>query len=304
MLALPILLAVAASEPGPSQSGQCQTIDRENILVRDVAAIVPEFSKLPADFNLGYAPLSGEPRIFRGVDLQNIAKNRGVELATPADVCFKRRTFIPTAEQVHEAMAAGLGIPNAKIEITSSSQHPAPSGEVVYPRDGLQFTENQKDLLWHGYVRYGDEQRFNVWAKVRISAAMKRVVATTNIPAGKPIQASQVRLENCEDSPLDETTVRSLEEAIGFLPKTQLRPAAVIRKNLIERAPDVARGDVVTVRVFEGAAHISLEGRAQQAGVTGSTILVRNPSSGKDFRAQVTGKDQVTIGQIPIGQTQ
>jgi flagella basal body P-ring formation protein FlgA len=299
MLALPILLAVAASEPG-----QCQTIDREYILVRDIAAVVPAFSQLPADFNLGYAPLSGEPRIFRGVDLQNIAKNRGVDLAAPPDLCFKRRTFIPSADQLREAMLAALQIPNAKIEIVSSSQHPAPSGEVVFPRDGLQFTENQKDVLWRGYVRYGDDQHFSVWAKVRISAAMTRVVALTNLPAGKPIQASQVRLESCEDSPLDESTVRSLDEAIGFLPKTQLRPAAVIRKNLIERPPDVARGDLVTVHVFEGAAHISLEARAQQAGVKGSTILVRNPTSGKDFRAEVTGKDQVSVGQNPIEQRQ
>jgi flagella basal body P-ring formation protein FlgA len=77
----------------------------------------------------------------------------------------------------------------------------------------------------------------------------------------------------------------------------------VIRKNQIERAPDVARGDVVTVHVFEGAAHLSMEGRAQQDGVKGANILVRNPSSGKDFRAQVTGKDQVTIGQV-LGQIQ
>src|SRR5579863_6408398 len=97
MLAFPILLAVAASEPG-----QCQIIDREYILARDVAAIVPAFSQLPADFNLGYAPLSGEPRIFRGVDLQNIAKNRGVDLTPPPDLCFKRRTFIPSADQIRE----------------------------------------------------------------------------------------------------------------------------------------------------------------------------------------------------------
>jgi flagella basal body P-ring formation protein FlgA len=38
-----------------------------------------------------------------------------------------------------------------------------------------------------------------------------------------------------------------------------------------------------------------LEGTAQTAGISGGVIVVRNPSSGKDFRAQVTGKDQVTV---------
>ncbi|HLX46136.1 MAG TPA: flagellar basal body P-ring formation chaperone FlgA [Bryobacteraceae bacterium] len=299
ILAIPILLAVAVSEPE-----QCQAIDREYILARDVAAMVPAFAQLSVDFSLGYVPLSGEPRILKGTDLQNIAKNRGVEMATaPADVCFKRRTFVPSSDQLRDAMMAGIGIPDAKIEITSASQHRAPSGDVVFPRAGLQFTENQldkyiKDVLWRGYVRYGEDRRFDIWAKVRITATMTRVVAAANIPAGKPIQAGQLRLETGEDSPLDETVVRSLEEATGFVAKTPLHKASVIRKNQIERAPDVARGDVVTVHVFEGAAHLSMEGRAQQDGVKGASILVRNPSSGKDFRAQVTGKDQVTIGQI------
>jgi flagella basal body P-ring formation protein FlgA len=294
MLSLPILLAVAATEPG-----QCQTIEREYILVRDVAALVPEFSKLPADFNLGFVPLSGEPRILRGENLQNIAKNRGVELAAPADLCFKRNTFIPTAEQVRPAMNAAIGIPDAKIEVLSLSQHAAPSGEIVFPRDGLQYVENQKDLLWHGHVRYGEDQHFGLWAKVRISAMVARVVVAANLAAGKPIQAGQVRLERREDSPLDEGAAASLDEVIGFMPKTQLRASTVIRKAQLERQPDVAKGDVVTVHVYEGAAHLSLEARAQQAGMKGSTILMRNPSSGKDFRAQVTGKDQASVGQIP-----
>jgi flagella basal body P-ring formation protein FlgA len=293
ILALPIFLAMAVQEPG-----QCYAIDREYILVRDVAAVIPAFSQLPADFNLGYIPLSGTPRILKGVDLQNIAKNRGLELPAPEDVCFKRRTFVPAADQIREAMATGLGIPDAKIEISSSSQRLAPVGEVVFPRAGLQLSDSQKDLLWNGYVIYAADQHFGVWAKVRISAPMTRVVAITNIPSGKPIQSNQVRIETYEGSPFDETGEHDLTEVVGYIPKASLRSAAVIRKAQIERPPEVARGDLVTVHVFEGAAHLSLEARAQQAGIMGATILVRNQSSGKDFRAQVTGKDQVTIGQI------
>ena len=258
ILAIPILLAVAAGEPE-----QCHAIDREYILARDVAAMVPAFAQLSADFSLGYVPLSGEPRILKGIDLQNIARNRGVEMAAaPADVCFKRRTFVPSTDQLRDAMMAGLGIPDAKIEITSSSQHRAPSGEVVFPRAGLQFTENQKDLLWRGYVRYGEDRRFDMWAKVRITATMIRVVAAANISAGKPIQVSQLRLETGEDSPLDETVVRSLEDAAGFVAKTPLHKTAVIRKNQIERAPDVARGDLVfplTPSLTQGEHNVTLK---------------------------------------------
>jgi flagella basal body P-ring formation protein FlgA len=49
------------------------------------------------------------------------------------------------------------------------------------------------------------------------------------------------------------------------------------------------------VEIFEGAAHLELEAQALSAGVKGSTILVRNPSSGKDFRVEVTGKGQAAL---------
>jgi len=48
--------------------------------------------------------------------------------------------------------------------------------------------------------------------------------------------------------------------------------------------------------VFAGAAHLVVKAKAQADGVTGSTILVRNLSSGKDFSARVTGKNQAVVG--------
>ena len=244
---------------------------------------------------MGYVLTSGEPRILRGADLQRIAKNQRIDLDQLPDVCFVRETFVPRAEQIRDAMLSelksSLKIEGTKIEILSWSQHPAPAGELIFPRTGIQ-PSGQSEVLWRGYVRYGDNLQFPVWAKVRITATITRVVAAAEIPAGKPIQASQVRLESLEGSPLDETMASSVDEVVGLISKSSLHPGSPIRKAQIERPPDVARGDLVTVQVFAGAAYLKLEGRAESAGVTGSTILVRNLSSGKDFRAQVTGKDQ------------
>jgi flagella basal body P-ring formation protein FlgA len=52
---------------------------------------------------------------------------------------------------------------------------------------------------------------------------------------------------------------------------------------------------MVQVEVTAGAARLVLAGRAQADGVTGATILVKNPTSGKDFRARVTGKGKVSV---------
>ena len=99
-MAIPALLALAAAPGG------CQVIQSDMILARDVAAVVPAFATVPADFPLGYVLTSGEPRILRGADLERIAKNQRLELDRLPDVCFERETFVPQAEQIREAMLA------------------------------------------------------------------------------------------------------------------------------------------------------------------------------------------------------
>jgi flagella basal body P-ring formation protein FlgA len=296
--AIPLLLAFAVSPDG------CHKIQRELILARDVAAVIPAFGQVPGDFNLGYLPASGEPRIFRGVDLERIAKNQRVELTGLQDVCFARETFVPALAQLQGAMLAELkstepNLIGSKIEILSWSQHSAPMGELVFPRAGMQLPQGsgtQREILWNGYVRYGNDQRLPLWAKVRITASITRVVAIASIPIGKPIQANQIRLEVLEDFPFDESLTHSLDDVIGYLSKSFVHAGSPIYRTQIERNPDVTRGDLVTVEVFAGGAHLKLEARAESAGVKGSTIVVRNLSSGKEFRAQVTGKNHATVG--------
>lgn len=288
---LPFLLAVNSLPAG------CRPIDTETVVAHDVASVIPAFAQLPNDFLLGYVSASGAPRIFHGSDLERIAKNRSVELHDLPDVCFARRTFLPQPGQIREAMLTELGIPDAKIEVLSSSQHLAPSGELVFPRAGLQVpVAPATDIVWHGYVLYGDNLKFPVWARARITASVTRVVALTDLQPGKPIQANQIRLESCEDSPLDETAARNLDEVIGYLPRTSLKAAVVIRRTQIVRPADVKQGDVIRVDVFAGAAHLMLEARAESAGFKGSTIMVKNVSSGKSFQATVSGKDRAVVG--------
>jgi flagella basal body P-ring formation protein FlgA len=125
---------------------------------------------------------------------------------------------------------------------------------------------------------------------------MTRVVAIENIPSGTPIRNKQVRLETCEDFLLDQATARNLDEVIGYVPKSLLRAYLPIRKTQLTSLPDVAKGALIDVEVFAGAAHLVVKGKAQSDGFKGSTILVRNLASGKEFRARVAGKDQVVVG--------
>jgi len=79
IMAFPLLFALSAPPA-------CHAIQNEIILARDVAAVVPGFAPVAGDFHLGYVSSSGAPRIFRGADLQRIAKNQGVDILDLPDV--------------------------------------------------------------------------------------------------------------------------------------------------------------------------------------------------------------------------
>jgi flagella basal body P-ring formation protein FlgA len=294
MMAFPFLMALSALPAG------CHTISSDVIFARDVANFIPGFTLVAGDFRLGAVSDSGAPRILEGAGLQRIARNQGVELLDPPDVCFALRVFIPQPDEIRAAMRKTLsdvpGIGVARIEISSSSQHPVPFGDLIFPRSGLQLPSGtQQEVLWRGFVRHAGGD-FPVWAKARVSASTTRVVAIANIPSGKPIQINQVRLESCEDSLLDETAARNLDEVIGYLPKNVLRAYFPIRRTQLSPPPDVAKGELVDVQVFAGSAHLVVKAKAQSEGFKGSTILMRNLSSGKDFPAVVVGKNRVTVG--------
>ncbi len=83
---------------------------------------------------------------------------------------------------------------------------------------------------------------------------------------------------------------------IGYLPKSVLRAEFPIRKTQLAPPPDVEKGELVDVQVFAGAAHLVVKAKAQADGFKGSTILMHNLSSGKDFPAMVVGKNRVMVG--------
>jgi flagella basal body P-ring formation protein FlgA len=293
---IPLLVSagvVPALAPPP---GDCHQLDSNTVLARDLAPLVPGFAKLPEEFLIGYVESSGAPRIFHGVDLERIARNRGVVLQGLEDLCLERRTFVVPAAGIAGAMRNTLGkVPGLKIEIMSSTQQPVPTGEVVFPRSGVQPPAGP-EVTWRGFVQSGKGSSYPVWARARITVTANRVIAAADLRPGTPIQASQIRFESAEESPFEDGLIRALDDTVGLVAKATIQKGSPIRKSQVAPPLDVARGDLVRLEVYTGNAHLSMEVRAETSGMKGSTITVRNLSSGRDFQARVAGKGQVTVG--------
>ena len=305
IMALPFLLAVVPNvvpQVVPQPDG-CWPIQDDRIYARDVAAAVPAFAGVAADFVLGYTPTPGTRRVFRGDALEKLARNQGVTAEALPDVCFERAMATLKSEEVLKAMHDAWGTgnvngPDVRMELRSFSPQIAPQGRVVFPRTGLQLpvtSDPQADVLWRGYVMYGNNRRFSISARARITTTTTRVIAVADLPVGNVVREDQVRLESFDTFALDDRPARSLDKVVGLVPRTLIRSGATVLRSQVGRAPEVARGDVVKVEVTAGGAHLLLEGRAESDGVVGKTILVKNLTSGKDFRAQVTGKGKVSV---------
>ena len=249
------------------------------IFARDVAAVIPGFCAVAGDFRLGYVADSGAPRIFEGVELQRIARNQGVELQDLPDVCFALRVVCAAARRDPGSDAPDLtGCPRYRRrqnrDFCFAVNIRFRLAKLIFPRSGLQLPSGiQQEVLWRGFVRHSGGD-FPVWAQGarhrqhhahrgdrRISLAESR------------FSSNQVRLESCEDSLLDETTARNLDEVIGYLTeeRSARRVCRFARRSWL-RLPDVAKGELVDVQVFAGAAHLVVKAKAQSDGFKGSTI--------------------------------
>jgi flagella basal body P-ring formation protein FlgA len=300
IMALPFLLAVVPNvvpQVVPQPDG-CLPIQDDRIYARDLAASVPAFAGVAGDFALGYTPAPGTRRVFKGDALEKLARNQGIAAEALPDVCFERAVATVQAGDILEAMRSAWISGDVHMELRSFSPQIAPQGHVVFPRTGLQLpaaSDPQAEVVWRGYVLYGNNRRFGISARARITTTTTRVVALADLSVGATVREDQVRLESFDTFALDDRPVRHLDEVVGYVPRALIRAGSMVLRSQLSRAPEVVRGDVVKVEVTAGGAHLLFEGRAETDGVTGKTILVKNLTSGKNFQARVIGKDKVSV---------
>lgn len=285
-----VLAAQLAAAPA------CVTTSGDRILAGELAAELSEFSALPADTALGYAPAFGAKRVLGPEQLVRLAKLHGVELTDGKVICVERATRILNPEELLAAMRATFGAQNVRLSIVDFSRTPVPFGETVFPRQGLPATAPGGDgpVLWRGYVLYSSGRKFPIWARTQVSAQLRRIVAVEDLAPGSPVDESQVRVEEMEGYPRNVPAPR-VEDVVHKAPRRLIQAGAEVLPSLFAEVRSVARGEKVQVEVQSGAARLTIEGRAESAGDVGGTISVRNPQNGRLFSARVSGKGRAEV---------
>jgi flagella basal body P-ring formation protein FlgA len=245
---------------------------------------------------IGYSPAPGARRIFKSLELQRIGTPYGVAVAPDAEACFEWSLQTLTDDAVRGAIRDSLQSPGARIDVLAISRSQAPAGQLSFPLSGLlasTLTGPDTPVTWRGEVQYHGSRKFSVWARVKLSATMTRVVATQLILPGQTLTPDQVRLETYDDFPLRNDIARNLEDVVGRMPRRALRMGMpVFRTDLIEPL-QVQRGDLVDVPAL-----------AETPGRQGDMISLKNPRTGKIFRARIEGKDKALVMPWPQTSTE
>lgn len=261
------------------------------ITAADLVPAFPGLETVPADTPLALAPAPGVPRVLHAAELEKIAARLHVE-APLREICIERTVAPPDPTKMLAAMQKAL--PEARIEILDFSHRPIPEGELEFPRAGLH--EGPSGCFWSGSVRYAGGRLFPIWARVTVRVTLPRVVAAADLQAGQALTLDLLRNERREIFPSAGEFPQSANQVVAKSPRVFIRAGSVIRADQLEDAKEVRIGDTVRVDVWNGAAHLKLEARAEATGSLGQMIPVRNPESQKRFLARVEGKDKVSVG--------
>jgi flagella basal body P-ring formation protein FlgA len=264
----------------------------DHIVIGDLASALPALASLEPSTPLAPAPAPGVARVFHVPELRRMALRLGWPEAPAADICVERPVTPPDPAKLLAAMQAA--VPEARIAILDYSRQQLPEGTVEFPVSGLQ-PGGGPSALWTGYVLYGTNRRFCLWARVNVRVTLHRVVATADLRPGQAIAPEQLRAETSEGFPARENWLASIEDAAGRWPRVPIRAGMAIGARMLETPRDVMRGQTVHVEVRSGAAHLEFEALAEASGSAGDTVAICNPDSRKRFLARVEGKGRVSV---------
>ena len=285
-LTLALLFAFSAADPA------CSPIEKESITAGDFAAIDPVFAAIPAATPMGYAPAPGRRRIFSVQELTSLAERNGVSIAPSRDICLLWPSGPVDPANAHAAMQ--LAFPEAVIEVLETSRFDAPNGTLIFPRASLQRVPSPV-MLWRGYVQFGNSRKFEIWARVKVTVKGTRAVALEPLRPGSIIREHQVRIQEFEGPPDYRQFASSAADVVGHVPTTTIVAGSPIDASTLTVAPEVGAGELVNVVVMNGASRVSVDALASTAARRGDMVQLRNPGSGKTFRAKVSGPGQAVI---------
>jgi flagella basal body P-ring formation protein FlgA len=289
-------LVILAAAGAMLARADCRKTPEDRIYGADLARADARFSTLPLGLVIGFAPAPGTKRTFTAAELSRIARGNGIAATGFDEICFELRMIPVDPEIALEAMKRSLPR-DVTLRIVEFSRPEVPAGPIVFSSEGLEAPapSSPGTQIWRGSVKYGARMQFSFWARVELSVTASVVVSSKDLPPGAAIRSNSLDSRIVQHHFYGEPPLPNVEEVIGKVPRRLIRAGfPIMRADLIE-PPAVRKGDVVTVEVASGPAHVRFEAVAEQAARAGDLVDLRNPGSGRNFKARIEAGGRALI---------
>ena len=291
-----LAMALPAASLSPME---CHPITGDWIYGRDLIAAAPSLAGLPPDLPVSYSPVPGLERVFHPAELRRLAAAHhisGTEITE--NICFAWPLVPLTRDRIVTAIEQTLSGRHPRLDVVDWSLAPVPAGDLVFPLSGLSALSD-KPVIWKGYLAYAGKRRFSTWANVRVAIREPHLISSVPLRVGDSISGAEVKTEIYEGPILREKALSTPDQLLGLRARRDIPAGAALFEEQFEAAKDVERNELVTVLIEAGAAHIETQGVAIWAGRRGDVISVRNPQTGRIYRARVEQKGVVRV--VPGG---
>jgi len=270
--------------------GACMPIAEDRILGRDLLLAEPALKGVPSSFVVGFAPPPGGRRVIAAAEIARIARMNNVTVTDPPEVCFEI-PVLPLERDAAEAAMRRVLPDSVRLEVLEIQETSVPAGELVFPFTALEPPDVNRggSQIWRGFVQYTSTKRTSVWVRVRASQTRVAVVARRDLPANLPVDVSGVQVTTWLGPVRRDHVAERLEDVAGRVLRRPIRAGELIPLGLLEEQPTVHRGESVPVEVLCGTARLQFSAVAERDGRSGDFIDLRNPSTGRTFRARLDG---------------
>lgn len=183
-----------------------------------------------------------------------------------------------------------------RFEILSSlSEIVMPAGKITWKVDSRGNEDYLGETnfvlkLYKNGVLFREES-----VRVRIEVLREFVVSLKNMGCNHVIGADDITSQKKWVRSIPMNSISDKSDAVGKLLCVSVRPNSEITRNMLKEVSAVRRGKIVQIVLNSGAINIITTGLAEEDGVKGAFVRVRNISSNKIIYARVVGEAMVKV---------
>jgi len=260
-----------------------------------------------ADIEVSSAAQPGDSKSLNGSLVEARLQHAGIDLNEVSLVRPQQiRTTTMHLDLTPEMLAASL---RAHIEAHMPWDAETTEIDVPLPRVALMAPEGELEIDWRPNPQYKFLGPTNFRGEVLVDGELFRtvalrasvetyreiVVAATDIPRGRPLTGSQLRMETVALSRAPDGAITTPGGVTGLIARKTIFPGQPVTDRNVEARRLIRRNQTVIVEMNSGSIHIQHQARAMMDGRAGDVIICANPATREEFQGVVRADGVVEV---------